>query len=103
MQLALFVYINAGLKCSAVVSSFTRYFQEMIVKKMSELKLPVDEDFAEYIMVMLHNNKTQKEVQTDLEPFLGTQTAVFTPWLFSIIEPESTKPGISPFLMFFSV
>ena len=75
----------------------------MIVKKMSELKLPVDEDFAEYIMVMLHNNKTQKEVQTDLEPFLGTQTAVFTPWLFSIIEPESAKPGISSFLVFLSL
>lgn len=64
------------------------------MKKMSELKLPVDEDFAEYIMVMLHNNKTQKEVQTDLEPFLGTSATVFTPWLFSILEPESSKPGM---------
>ena len=65
----------------------------MIVKKMSELKLLVDEDFAEYVMVMLHNNKSQNEVQTDLEPFLGTQSTVFTPWLFSMIEPNAAKPG----------
>jgi len=54
--------------------------QELIAKKMQELKCPGDEEFAEYVIVMLHNDKTAAEVQADLEPFLGNQAAVFTPW-----------------------
>ena len=54
--------------------------QEIITKKMTELKCPGDEEFAEYIIVMLHNNKSSTQVQLELEPFLGTQSAVFTPW-----------------------
>ena len=48
---------------------------------MEELKCPGDDEFAEYIIVMLHNNKSSADVQAELEPFLGTQSAVFTPWL----------------------
>ena len=54
--------------------------QELITKKIEELKCPGDEEFAEYIIVMLHNDKTAAEVQSELEPFLGKQSAVFTPW-----------------------
>ena len=59
--------------------------QELITKKIEELKCPGDEEFAEYIIVMLHNDKTAAEVQSELEPFLGKQSAVFTPWLESNI------------------
>ena len=54
--------------------------QELITKKIEELKCPGDDEFAEYIIVMLHNDKTAVEVQAELEPFLGKQSAVFTPW-----------------------
>jgi hypothetical protein len=59
---------------------FYFFIQELITKKIEELKCPGDDEFAEYIIVMLHNDKTATEVQAELEPFLGKQSAVFTPW-----------------------
>ena len=69
-------------KCSYFINIIVTdvFCQDLITKKMEELKCPGDDEFAEYIIVMLHNNKSAGDVQAELEPFLGTQAAVFTPW-----------------------
>ena len=59
------------------------------MKKISELKCPSDDEFAEYIIVMLQNNKSEADLQEELAPFLSTQTAVFVSWLFGTLSPET--------------
>jgi hypothetical protein len=52
-----------------------------------------DETLSEYIMVMLHQNKTQATILNELQEFLGHETALlFTKWLWMTMEEWNEWP-----------
>ncbi|OCT68222.1 hypothetical protein XELAEV_18039519mg [Xenopus laevis] len=65
--------------------------------KLQELGAYVDEELPDYIMVMVANKKSQKQMTDDLSLFLGSNTSRFTTWLQGVLDklrsvtPESNS------------
>lgn len=76
--------------------------KEAIKVKLVELGAYVDDELADYIIVMLANKKSQQSMTEDLSLFLGANTEKFTSWLtgllrkLQIISDESSASKNKP-------
>ncbi|XP_050404714.1 zinc finger CCCH domain-containing protein 14 isoform X2 [Patella vulgata] len=64
-----------------------------IKAKLVELGAYVDEELPDYIMVMVANKKSPKQMTDDLELFLGSKTEVFTTWLHELLKKLQSIGG----------
>ena len=83
------------------IEEVSEKIKEAIKMKLIELGAYVDDELADYIMVMVANKKSQQSMTDDLSLFLGSNTEKFTSWLISllkklqIVSEESQKPKSS--------
>ncbi|XP_052769827.1 zinc finger CCCH domain-containing protein 14-like isoform X3 [Mya arenaria] len=82
-------------------AEISQKIRSAIKAKLIELGAYDDDELPDYIMVMVANKKTQKEMTNDLSLFLNTNTGKFTSWLHGLLkklqtinaaEPSSSKP-----------
>lgn len=61
--------------------------------KLVEIGAYVDDQLSDYVMIMITNKKTEKQMTEDLELFLGgtEQASTFSSWLHAIIKKTSGK------------
>lgn len=57
-----------------------------IKAKLIELNAYVDDELPDYIMVMIANKKSEKQMNNDLNLFLSHNTEKFTSWLHSLLK-----------------
>ncbi|XP_061173025.1 zinc finger CCCH domain-containing protein 14-like [Saccostrea echinata] len=57
-----------------------------IKAKLIELNAYVDDELPDYIMVMIANKKTEKQMNSDLNLFLSHNTEKFTSWLHILLK-----------------
>lgn len=78
----------------SIMSASLRQWTEVSKKKLQRLiearlrkqtSYP-DSILPEYIVVMLQNKKTESQVATELTAFLGSQSTLFTRWLFDTLD-----------------
>ncbi|KAL1138450.1 hypothetical protein AAG570_008514 [Ranatra chinensis] len=50
-----------------------------------ELGIQPDNELPDYVMVLVANKKTQKQMDVDLQLFLGSRTFIFTTWLHNVL------------------
>jgi len=63
----------------------------------AELGITHDNELPDYIMVLLANKKTQRQIENDLQLFLAGSTSSFTAWLITVIkklESLNTQLGL---------
>ncbi|KAG8449075.1 hypothetical protein GDO86_015938 [Hymenochirus boettgeri] len=80
-------------------TEISRKIRTAIKGKLQELGAYMDEELPDYIMVMVANKKSQKQMTDDLSLFLGSNTSRFTTWLQGVLdklrsvtpEPKSIK------------
>lgn len=71
-----------------------------ITAKLKELDAYVDDELPDYIMIMVANKKTEKQMTDALSLFLATNTEKFTSWLHSLLttlrkaKSDKTSAGI---------
>ncbi|CAB0014919.1 unnamed protein product [Nesidiocoris tenuis] len=51
-----------------------------------ELGIHIDNELPDYVMVLVANKKTQKQMEEDLSLFLGDCTVPFTSWLHNVLK-----------------
>ncbi|CAG5112538.1 Oidioi.mRNA.OKI2018_I69.chr2.g6743.t3.cds [Oikopleura dioica] len=54
--------------------------------KLAELDCLIDDDLPNYIMIMMANRKTKKEMTEALQLFLNDRTTEFTSWLYQMLD-----------------
>ncbi|KAK9512634.1 hypothetical protein O3M35_001013 [Rhynocoris fuscipes] len=54
--------------------------------KLTELGVHIDNELPDYVMVLVANKKTQKQMDEDLALFLGESTTNFTTWLYDVLK-----------------
>lgn len=57
-----------------------KHFQAAIKAKLEELRVYVDEELPDYIMVMIANKKEKAQMKEDLLLFLGKNSGKFVDW-----------------------
>ncbi|XP_014242609.1 zinc finger CCCH domain-containing protein 14 [Cimex lectularius] len=57
-----------------------------IKAKLMELGIHIDNELPDYVMVLVANKKTQKQMEEDLLLFLGENTKLFTNWLHEVLK-----------------
>ncbi|XP_018087281.1 zinc finger CCCH domain-containing protein 14 isoform X2 [Xenopus laevis] len=87
-------------------TEISRKIRTAIKGKLQELGAYVDEELPDYIMVMVANKKSQKQMTDDLSLFLGSNTTRFTTWLQGVLDklrsvtPESNSMKTSDAIIF---
>uniref|UniRef100_A0A6I8S7H4 Zinc finger CCCH domain-containing protein 14 n=1 Tax=Xenopus tropicalis TaxID=8364 RepID=A0A6I8S7H4_XENTR len=87
-------------------TEISRKIRTAIKGKLQELGAYVDEELPDYIMVMVANKKSQKQMTEDLSLFLGSNTSRFTTWLQGVLDklrsvtPESNSMKSSDAIIF---
>eukprot|EP00079_Xenopus_tropicalis_P017289 XP_004917117.1 PREDICTED: zinc finger CCCH domain-containing protein 14 isoform X1 [Xenopus tropicalis] len=77
-------------------TEISRKIRTAIKGKLQELGAYVDEELPDYIMVMVANKKSQKQMTEDLSLFLGSNTSRFTTWLQGVLDKlRSVTPAES--------
>eukprot|EP00038_Savillea_parva_P029374 m.70675 g.70675 ORF g.70675 m.70675 type:complete len:547 (+) comp8661_c0_seq1:3579-5219(+) len=59
----------------------TAELKALVTARLKDSDLMVDEELADYVCVLVQNEKTQSEIAADLELFLQTEAAPFAVWL----------------------
>ena len=61
--------------------------------KLVEIGAYVDDQLSDYVMIMITNKKTEKQMTEDLELFLGglEQASTFSLWLHALIKKSTGK------------
>ncbi|XP_052275626.1 uncharacterized protein LOC127874958 isoform X1 [Dreissena polymorpha] len=81
-------------------TEISQKIRSAIKAKLIELGAYVDDELPDYIMVMVANKKTQRQMTDDLSLFLSSNTEKFTSWLHGLLkklqsintgEPSSSK------------
>ena len=81
------------------MSKYSNYYKNLeIIKsavktKLVEIGAYVDDQLSDYVMIMITNKKTEKQMTEDLELFLGgiEQAQNFSAWLHSLIKKTIGK------------
>ncbi|XP_075049736.1 zinc finger CCCH domain-containing protein 14 isoform X2 [Mixophyes fleayi] len=87
-------------------TEISRKIRMAIKGKLQELGAYVDEELPDYIMVMVANKKSHKQMTDDLSLFLGDNTTRFTTWLQGVLDklrsvnPESNSLKASEAIIF---
>ncbi|KAL4237740.1 hypothetical protein ACF0H5_002453 [Mactra antiquata] len=67
-------------------NEISQKIRSAIKAKLIEQGAYVDDELPDYIMVMVANKKSQKQMTDDLSLFLGANTEKFTSWLHSLLK-----------------
>lgn len=62
------------------------YSQAAIKAKLIELGAYIDDELPDYIMVMVANKRSRRQMDVDLQLFLGSNTKTFTSWLHTVLQ-----------------
>jgi len=64
------------------------FFKSAVKTKLVEIGAYVDDQLSDYVMIMITNKKTEKQMTEDLELFLGglEQAQEFSSWLHALIK-----------------
>lgn len=72
----------------SLTSDQTARIKSSVKAKLVDIGAYVDDQLSDYVMIMITNKKTEKQMTEDLELFLGgvEQAASFSSWLHSLIK-----------------
>jgi hypothetical protein len=71
-----------------------------VKEKLASMDCLIDDDLPNYIMIMMANRKTKKEMTEALTLFLNERTEEFTAWLYQMLDnirkrrEKKNRPGI---------
>jgi hypothetical protein len=76
----------------------------MVKAKLIEIGEYIDDQLTDYVMIMVANKKTEKQMAEDLELFLGgkDQSTSFSSWYVIFAVHFSNYSGVCLSLSFFS-
>jgi len=57
-----------------------------VKEKLASMDCLIDDDLPNYIMIMMANRKTKKEMTEALTLFLNDRTEEFTTWLYQMLD-----------------
>ncbi|XP_037073269.1 zinc finger CCCH domain-containing protein 14-like, partial [Pollicipes pollicipes] len=71
-------------------AEISKKIKSAIRAKLVELGVYVDDELPDYIMVLVANKKTKKQMESDLSLFLSDHTVAFVEWLQQVLDKLQT-------------